>query len=160
MKRLFSFIFSTFFLFIICSSCSSSFKPYEIPQKNDLGNNEYEYINSPLYEGSDAGVFNPALESAEAAVVKFLSSKSRKDEIWKEALIPETEWTDRLKRKLSQWDKWKITKWQLKRIETDENRAYLTVYFEIEYEGDTDDGEDEFELILKNGKWMVLYPPT
>ena len=40
------------------------------------------------------------------------------------------------------------------------SRAYLTVYFEIEYDGDTDDGEVEFELVLKNSKWMVLALPT
>lgn len=149
-----------FCLLIVCYSCSASYQSYEAPVKKDLGNNEYEYINSPLYEGSEAGAFNPELGSTEAAVAKFLSSKARLDGAWKEALVPEAEWTDRLKRKLAEWENWKITKWQLKSLRIDDSKAYLTAYFEIEYDGERDDGEDEFELILKNGIWMVLAPPT
>jgi len=135
---------------------------YEAPEKKDLGNNEYEYVNSPLYEGSEAGAFNPELGSAEAAVAKFLSSKARQDNTWKEALVPEAEWTSRLKSKLKDWENWKITKWQLKSIQVfnSNSSAYLTAYFEIEYDGEKDDGEDEFELVLKNGVWMVFTPPT
>ncbi len=51
-------------------------------------------------------------------------------------------------------------KWQLKSFELNDDEAYLTVYFEIEYDGGTDDGEDEFELVKRNGVWMILYPPT
>ncbi len=149
-----------FCLLTACYSCSTSFQTYKAPERKDLGNNEYEYSNSPLYEGSEAGAFNPELGSAEAAVARFLSSKARLDSAWREAIVPEAEWTDRLKRKLMKWENWKITKWQLKSLRIDNSNAYLTTYFEIEYEGEKDDGEDEFELILKNGIWMVLSPPT
>lgn len=160
MGRLCILILLIFCMSTFCFSCSASYQSYEVPEKKDLGDNKYEYVNSPLYEGTKAGAFNPELGSAEAAVAKFLSSKARQDATWKEALIPESEWSDRLKRKLEDWKNWKITKWQLKGLQIDNSRAYLTVYFEIEYDGETDDGEDEFELVLKNGVWMVLYPPT
>ena len=160
MHRLLLPVLFVFCLLTFCYSCSTSSQSYEPPEKKDLGDNRYEYVNSPLYEGSEAGAFNPELGSAEAAVAKFLSSKARQDNAWKDALVPEAEWTDRLKRKLEEWKNWKITKWQLKSLQIDNSRAYLTVYFEIEYDGGTDDGEDEFELVLKNSKWKVLAPPT
>ena len=160
MKKSCLFIFSVFFLVWGYYSCSTSIQPYNTPERKDLGDNMFEYVNSPLYEESMAKAFNPELGSPEAAVAKFLSSKARKDSAWKEALVPEEEWTDRLKRKIEEWNTWKILKWQLKRIEIDEDKAYVTVYFEIEYEGGTDEGEDEFELILRNGIWRVFYPPT
>ena len=73
-------------------------------------------------------------------------------------------WVDeglkRVKRKLAKWENWKITKWQLKNLQVDDSKAYLTTYIEIEYDGEKDDSDDEFELILKNGIWMVLAPPT
>ena len=145
---------------IFCFACSQSAKTYNAPEKKDLGENNYEYIDSPLYAASEAGAFDPELGSAEEAVAKFLSSRVRGDEAWKDALIPEVEWDDRLKSKLEDWAEWKILKWQLKRIVINGNRAGLTVYVELEYKGDTDDGEDEFELIKKNGVWRIFYPPT
>jgi len=161
MKRQCTLILCIFFLFtVFFYSCSTSSKPYNAPERKDLGDNKFEYIDSPLFEGPDAGAFNPELDSAEAAVAKFLSSEARQDGAWKEALIPESEWSDRLKRQLETWDEWKILKWQLKSIQIEDSTAYLTVYFEIEYDGKTDDGEDDFELVLKNGVWMIIAPPT
>lgn len=143
-----------------CTS-SSTTRLYSAPEKKDLGNQEYEYVESPLYEGTEAGDFDPKPDSTpEAAVVKFLSSQARGDDAWNNALIQEAEKNDRLTRKLNSWNEWKITKWQLKKLQLDENRAYLTVYFEISYEGGLDDGEDEFELRLKDGTWLIVYPPT
>jgi len=157
------------FLFVIvvllasgfsCTSSSSS-RLYTPPDKNDLGNNEYEYISSPLYEGTEAGDCNPKPDSSpEAAVVKFLASQARGDDAWKSALIPEADRNDRLTRKLNSWGEWKITKWQLRKLQLEETRAYITVYFEISYEGGLDDVEDEFELRLKDGVWLIVYPPT
>ena len=160
MRKPYLLLLFVFCLLALCYACSTSYQSYEAPERKDLGNNEYEYVNSPLYEGSEAGAFDPELGSPEAAVAKFLSSQARGDSAWKGALVPEAEWPDRLKSKLEDWAEWKILKWQLKALQMDDSRAYITVYFEIEYDGDTDDGEDEFELVRKNGVWMVLYPPT
>ena len=160
MCRFLSKILTVLIILLLGFACAQSAKTYNPPEKKDLGDNNYEYIDSPLYAGSEAGAFDPELGSAEAAVAKFLSSRVRGDDAWKGALLPEAEWNDRLKSKLKDWAEWKILKWQLKRILIYSDTAGLTVYFEIEYKGDTDDGEDEFELIKKNGVWMILYPPT
>ena len=120
MHRLLLPVLFVFCLLTFCYSCSTSSQSYEPPEKKDLGDNRYEYVNSPLYKGSEAGAFNPELGSAEAAVAKFLSSKARQDNAWKDALVPEAEWTDRLKRKLEEWKNWKITKWQLKSLQIDQ----------------------------------------
>lgn len=161
MHRSFGILLSILYLIVFCLSCSTSFEPYEAPEKKDLGENTFEYVDSPLYEGSDAGAFNPDLGTPEAVVVKFLSSRARGDKIWEETVATQEERNDRLNRILAKWDDWKLTKWQLKRLEIDDDEALLMVYFEIIYDGtNTDDGEDEFELELVNGVWMIKYPPA
>lgn len=142
-------------------ACSQSSQTYSAPEKKDLGDNQFEYIDSPIYAGSEAGAFDPELGTPEAAVVKYLSSYARGDDVWKDALIPESEWDDRLKRKLAEWAEWKVHKWQLKSISfKDDNEVYLSVWAEIEIDGDVDEGQDEFELIKRNGVWIIVYPPT
>lgn len=161
MKKSWPDIVCIFFILMVCSFCSQSNQVYKAPERQDIGDKVYEYVNSPLFEGKEAGAFDPELGSPEAAVVKFLCSKVRQDGVWKEALVPEEEWTDRLKRKLEDWDEWQVTKWKLKNIEfVNQKRIYLTVYFGIKIGGDTDEGEDEFELVLSDGVWKILYPPT
>ena len=161
MRKLYLATLLIFLVLIISYACANSFQNYKAPERQETGENKFEYVDSPVYEGSDAGTFDPELGSVEAAVVKFLSSKNRQDEVWKAALVPEKEWTDRLNRKLEDWENWEILKWQLRRVEfINENRAFLTVYFEIDVEGDTHEGEDEFELVKKNEVWLILYPPT
>ncbi|MBN1273573.1 MAG: hypothetical protein JXB26_15005 [Candidatus Aminicenantes bacterium] len=160
-KRAFTIICLLFFSNAFLSSSLLSFKTYVPPERKKIKENVYEYIESPLYEGEEAGAFNPELGTPEAAVAKFMSSKARGDEAWKEALIPEYEWFERLRWKLETWAEWKVLKWQLREIQFNSQRSvYLTVFMEIEYKGETDSGEDEFELTLKNGKWLILTPPT
>ena len=161
MHRSLGILVSALCIIVFCLFCSTSYKPYEAPEKKDLGENTFEYVDSPLYEGSDAEAFNPELGTPEAVVVKFLSSRARGDKVWEETVAPPEERNDRLNRILNKWNDWKLTKWQLKRLEIDDDEALLMVYFEIIYDGDkTDDGEDEFELELVNGVWMIKYPPA
>jgi len=143
-----------------CLSCSSAIQKYQVPEKANLGGGTFEYVNSPLFEGAEAGAFDPKLGSPEAAVVKFLCSFVRKDEAFEEALVPLGERDARLDDKLETWREWKVTKWRLRTLYLDDDRAALTVYFGIAVQGEEDDGEDEFSLIRRNGIWLILYPPT
>lgn len=162
MKKIWPGSVCIFFIIMMFSFCSQSNQIYKAPERQDIGDKIYEYVDSPLFGGKEAGAFDPELGSPEAAVVKFLCSKVRQDGVWKEALVPEEEWTDRLKRKLESWDRWQVTKWQLKSIQdVNENRVYLTVYMQLKIEGEIEEGEDDFELVLSHGGvWRILYPPT
>ena len=104
MRRSLGILLPILCLVVFCQSCSSSFEPYETPEKKDLGENTFKYVDSPLYEGSDAEAFNPDLGTPEAVVVKFLSSRARVDKIWEETVASQADRNDRLNRILAKWD--------------------------------------------------------
>jgi hypothetical protein len=117
------------------------------------------YVDAPLVDRAAAASLDPALGTPEAAVVKFLASRARGDDRWREAMARDTE--PAAERALAQWADWHVQRFQLRgRKAAGEGRMWVRAWFEIVVDGDTDDGEDEFEVALGDGVWRIVRPPT
>ena len=69
--------------------------------------------------------------------------------------------SDRIQRLLKEWDEWQLERFQLRgRKDPRTDEAYIKVFFEISVEGDTDDGEDEFEVVREGEGWRIARPPA
>ena len=118
------------------------------------------YVGAPVVDRSAAAALDPALGAPEAAVVKFLASRTRGDDRWREAMVPGPP-DARLDRALADWAQWRVQRFQLRGRElTGSDTARVRAWFEITVDGTTDEGEDEFELALVDGVWRIVRPPT
>jgi hypothetical protein len=117
------------------------------------------YLQAPIVDRASAASLDPHLGSAEAAVVKFLASRVRGDERWREAMAAGGD--ARVERALAEWAEWEVQRFQLRRRQVaSDDRMLVTAWFEIAVDGDTDEGEDEFELVLADGSWRIVRPPV
>ena len=117
------------------------------------------YPVAAMVDAEAARYLNPIPDSPEAAVVKFLASRVRGDDVWKGAVVSSPD--DRARRALEEWDEWSLDRFQLRgRKSSGADSFFLRTYFEISVDGDTDEGEDEFEVVREGGGWRVTSPPT
>jgi hypothetical protein len=117
------------------------------------------YVDAPMVDRSAAASLDPALGTPEAAVVKFLASRARGDDRWRESMTRDA--GPAAERALTQWADWQVQRFQLRgRKPAGEGRMWVRAWFEIIVGGATDDGEDEFELALSDGVWRIVRPPT
>ena len=115
------------------------------------------FVDAPVVDRAAASSLDPMLGPPEAAVVKFLASRVRGDERWREAMAPGAGG----ERALAEWAEWQVRRFQLRgRQRVGEGAMRVSAWFEIEVDGATDEGEDEFELALVDGVWRILRPPT
>lgn len=135
---------------------SSSYTP---PGTEAAADGWLTYVGAPMVDRAAAEELDPAPDSPESAVVKFLASRARGDDAWREAIVSDP--SGRTQRALGAWDEWQLERFQLRgRKDPRSDEAYIKVFFEISVEGDTDDGEDEFEVIREGDEWRVARPPA
>lgn len=133
--------------------------PYTPPATRASADGNDAYVDPPLVDRSAAAALDPVLGTPEAAVVKFLASRVRGDERWREALAAPLD--PAAERALAEWAQWQVQRFQLRGRETTrDGRVRVSAWFEIAVEGTVDDGEDEFELALADGVWRIVRPPT
>lgn len=100
-------------------------------------------------------------DSPESVVMYFYASRIRKDNEWEKVCPPADKRSERLNRGLTEYNNWTFTKYHfVKKEEENPNKLWLTVYFSIIYEGDTDDGEDQIQVEKIDGKWLITEVPT
>jgi hypothetical protein len=117
------------------------------------------YPTAAMVEASKAEWLNPVPDSPEAGVDKFLACGVRGDDAWQGAMVSSP--SDRAKRSLDEWADWELARFQLRgKKETGPDAYYVRTYFEIAVEGDTDEGEDEFEVVREGGGWRVAGVPS
>ena len=117
------------------------------------------YPAATMVDASKAEYLNPIPDSPEAAVVKFLASRMRGDSEWEKAMVASP--SDRARRSLDEWQEWQLSRFQLRgKKETGADSYYVKTYFEIAVDGDTDEGEDEFEVVREGGGWRVASVPA
>ena len=134
--------------------------PYTPPATRPAADGSDTYVDAPVVDRAAAAALDPVLGTPEAAVVKFLASRARGDDRWRDAMAPGAG-DERLQRALSEWSEWQVQRFQLRGRElAGPDRMRVTAWFEIAVEGDTDEGEDEFELALADGVWRIERPPT
>ena len=133
--------------------------PYSPPATRPAADGNDAYVDAPLVDRAAAASLDPVLGTPEAAVVKFLASRVRGDERWREALATPLEPT--AERALAEWAQWQVQRFQLRgREAAGEGRMRVSAWFEIAVDGSVDDGEDEFELTRADGVWRIVRPPT
>jgi len=148
-------------LAVMLSGCggADSGTPYTPPALGADSDGKSLYVNAPMIDGSKAAALDPVLDSPEAAVVKFLASRVRGDQKWRAAMVAKP--SDRTNRALSEWDEWTLTRFQLRgRQDSGPDSVWVTVHFEITFDGRSDGGEDEFEVGREDGGWRVIRPPS
>lgn len=132
---------------------------YTPPAVATEGDGAETYVEAPMIDAAAAQGLNPIPDSPEAAAVKFLASRVRGDAAWKEAMTADL--SDRGKRGLEAWEEWKLERFQLrKRQPSGSNSYWITVYFEISIDGDTDDGTDEIGVSREGDGWRVFEVPS
>lgn len=133
--------------------------PYTPPAATAGADGWETYTDAPMVDAAAAKNLNPTPDSAEAAVVKFLASRARGDDAWREAMVASP--SGRAERALAEWDEWELHRFQLRgKKETGADSYYVKTYFEIAVDGDTDEGEDEFEVVREAGGWRISSPPA
>lgn len=141
------------------STPESSPPAYTPPKMEAEADGWHRYVDAPMVDRAAAENLDPPPDSPEAAVVKFLASRVRGDDAWRAAMVSKL--SDRAKRALAEWDEWQLQRFQLRgRKEPRANEAYIKVFFEISVNGDTDDGEDEFEVMREGDEWRISRPPS
>ncbi len=132
---------------------------YVAPASQPSGDGWETYPAAAMVDGEAARHLNPIPDSPEAAVVKFLASRVRGDDAWEDAMVASP--SDRARRALDEWQEWELSRFQLRgKKETSADSYYVKTYFEIAVDGDTDEGEDEFEVVREGGGWRVSSPPA
>lgn len=129
------------------------------PPAVETGENGWEdYIEPPMIDKTSARGLQPALDSAEGAVVRYLASRVRNDRDWRGAMTSDP---DRKARKaLKQWKSWTLNAAQIKARKLKENRGYIRVWMDFTISGDNDSGTDDFTVIREGGGWRVASPPS
>ena len=67
----------------------------------------------------------------------------------------------RTERAIAAWDEWQLERFQLRgRRDIGPNEVAVRVFFKIGIGGDTDEGEDDFEVACEADGWRIVRPPT
>lgn len=97
----------------------------------------------------------------ESVVMYFYASKIRKDEKWKEVVIPESTWDERMHRKMQEYSRWTFLAYRLVSTkDAGEGKVWVTLYMKIKVGDETDDGQDEATVSYIDGKWLISEVPT
>ena len=133
--------------------------------KEDPSDQKEDYAtkiaNAPMLDNTNAKTIKSYENTPESVVTYFYASKIRGDDKWKEVMIPESEWDERVKYKVEKYSKWTITKFQLReKKKSGETSYYIKIYMEIEVDGKKDGGEDTVTVKMINGKWTIISIPT
>lgn len=132
---------------------------YLAPATQPSSNGWEIYPTAAMVDPAKAEYLNPIPDSPEAAAVKFLASRMRGDAEWEKAMVASP--SDRARRSLDEWQEWQLSRFQLRgKKQTGADSYYVKTYFEIAVDGDTDEGEDEFEVVREGGGWRVASPPS
>jgi hypothetical protein len=117
--------------------------------------------DAPLIDSKNATSIKSYENTLESVVTYFYASRIRKDQEWQKVVLATKDQSERLKNQLKTYDEWTITKFHLvSKTEFQPGRYWVKVYFEIEMDGDVEDGTDEAEVKLIDGKWVITEVPT
>jgi hypothetical protein len=141
------------------SSAASAPSAFSPPTTRDGGSGWLEYVDAAPLDRSSARGVAPGDASAEAAVTHFYASRLRGDERWREVLTSPP--SARLERGLAELQSWKFHSFQLvARKERAPGSLWVRVRFEIEVDGDRDEGTDEVGVRLVDGRWRIESVPS
>jgi hypothetical protein len=130
------------------------------PPAGESGENGWTtYRDAPTLDRSSAAGVYPGDASVEAAVTHFYASRLRGDDRYREVLVPSP--SDRLERGLDEYDDWTFRAFRLVgKKETAGGGTWVKVWFEIEVDGDTDDGTDDVSVEPVDGALRIAEVPS
>ncbi len=131
---------------------------YAPPESNEDADGNLVYVDPPSYDASGVVDLAPGTATPEAAVVTYLASRIRGDERYREVMVADCE--RRCQRGLAEHDTWTFLEFRLVSRGQEQDRLYFKAWFKITYEGDEDEGTDDFTLIRENGEWRIAEVPT
>jgi hypothetical protein len=125
-----------------------------------------DYIDPVIYDSSNTADLAPGQASPEAAVVHVYASLIRGDTRFREVIAPSSILPPDISEDLRNYSFMETITWDVKRVKLHSRRQYqpgrmwITLWMEVSYQGELDEGTDEVELILVEGKWYVVRLPT
>lgn len=119
------------------------------------------FENAQLIDATNAASFTNFENTPESVVSYFYASKIRNDEKWKEVILSERDRTPTLKMKLDDYEKWKFSKFKLISKEKSAGTGlWLTIFMEIEINGEREEETDQVTVQLINDKWIIVSVPN
>jgi len=117
--------------------------------------------NAPVITPENAGDFMTHDQTLESTLNYFFASQIRKDTLWKEVVLGANSRGERMQRKLDQYEKWTITKFNLvSKTEYAPGKFWVKVNIEIIVDGKTDGGIDQADIVFVNHEWIIISIPT
>jgi hypothetical protein len=119
------------------------------------------FENILTIDSTNAYSINDFENTPESIVMFFYASKIRNDDEWKQVLPEESERSERLSRKLEEYENWIFTKFKLvSKMEYEKNKTWIKIFMEIEFDSQQDSGTDEVTVEFIDGKWIITSVPT
>lgn len=130
------------------------------PSQVQPGEDGWEtYVDPMIIDAGSAAGLSPAPDTPEAAVVRFLASRVRGDNDWRDAIVDDP--ARKAKKALKQWDSWSLKAAQLKsRKMKSDDRGYVRVWLDLTISGDSETGTDDFTVVRVGDGWRVSSPPS
>ncbi len=117
-----------------------------------------KYVDPPTYDATKVADLAPGTGSPEAAVVHYMASRVRGDRRHREVMSRAC--SSDCAEALAEHDQWKFRAFRLVAREAESpDRVWITVWMQIEYEGEMDEGEDEFTVVEEAGQFRILEVP-
>lgn len=118
--------------------------------------------DAPVITPENAAEFLTHENTLESVMNYFFASQIRKDTLWENVVLSHYYRGERMQRKLEQYSKWTITKFNLvSKTEYAPGKFYVKVYFELTGpDGRKDGGIDQAEIQLVNHGWIIISVPT
>ncbi len=98
-------------------------------------------------------------EDIESLVTYYFASRIRQDNEWMKALPDSSTWSGRMKASIKRHNEWNFIEFQNLGLYEGKYGTYVKVYFQIEMNGRTDEGEDDVEIRKENGRWIISKVP-
>ena len=155
------FLFPLFFIV----ACAGS-DPADTSGGETDGSNETDAA-SPMIQVNDLVTKENAPDvmsytnTPESVVQFFYASRIRGDKEWEKVCQAEGDRSDRMNRKLEDYNEWTILEYKfVSKQEKNEEKCFIKLWMKISVDGETDEGEDEAEVELIGGKWVITSIPT
>ncbi|UYV38807.1 hypothetical protein N4R57_07185 [Rhodobacteraceae bacterium D3-12] len=134
----------------------TSYSPPEIAQ----GENGWEsYIGPMMLDKTTVAGLNPAPNTPEAAVVRFLASRIRGDRAWQQAIVSSP--GRKAKKGLKTWKSWRLNAAQIQsRKMRGANRGYVSVWLDLTIAGEKKTGTDDFTVKREGDGWRIAEVPS
>lgn len=98
-------------------------------------------------------------DDIESMVTYYFASRIRKDDDWKKVLPDPSRWSSRMQYSIKTHNQWNFVEFKNLGLYKGKYGSYVKVHITIEFEGRRDGGQDDVELQMENGRWIISKVP-